>query len=78
MLPKVTSVAQIREAEERLAHFEIERGVMQAGLVHEVNEFDEPRSVDNSLEIHLSFENAEGNQSAIELIESSRRVRSVR
>jgi citrate lyase subunit beta/citryl-CoA lyase len=77
MLPKVTSVAQIREAEEILAHFETERGVMQAGLLHEINEFDEPRALDNSLELHLSLENAEGNQSAMELIESSARIRSV-
>jgi len=77
VLPKVTSIAQIREAEELLEHFEVERGVLQAGLLHEINEFDEPRSVANSLEIHLSFENAEGNQAAVELIESSRRVRSV-
>jgi citrate lyase subunit beta/citryl-CoA lyase len=77
ILPKVTSVEQIREAEDILAHFESERGVTQAGLLHEVNEFDEPRSIDNSLEIHLSLENAEGNQAAVELLESSRRVRSV-
>jgi citrate lyase subunit beta/citryl-CoA lyase len=77
VLPKVTSVAQIREAEEMLAYFEAERGVMQAGLPHEIDEFDEPRTVENSLEIHLSLENAEGNQAAVELIESSPRVRSV-
>ena len=77
ILPKVTTVAKIREAEETLAHFESERGIMQAGLLHEVNEFDEPRTVDNSLEMHLSLENAEGNQAALELLESSRRVRSV-
>jgi citrate lyase subunit beta / citryl-CoA lyase len=77
VLPKVTSVAQIREAEELLEHFEIERGVRQAGLLHEIDEFDAPRSVENSLEIHLSLENAEGNHSAVELIEFSRRVRSV-
>ncbi len=77
VLPKVTTVAQIREAEDILAHFESERGVMQAGLLHEVNEFDEPRRVDNSLEIHLSLENAAGNQVALELLESSRRIGSV-
>ena len=77
VLPKVTSVTQIREADELLGQFEVERGVMQAGLLHEINEFDEPRTLDNSLEIHLSLENAEGNQSAVQLIESSRRVRSV-
>jgi citrate lyase subunit beta / citryl-CoA lyase len=77
ILPKVSSVEQIREAEDILAHFEAERGVMQAGLLHEVNEFDEPRSNENSLEIHLSLENAEGNEAAVELLQSSRRIRSV-
>lgn len=77
ILPKVTSVEQVHEAEEVLAHFESERGVMQPGLLHEVNEFDEPRTVDNSLEIHLSLENAAGNAAAMQLLESSRRIRSV-
>ena len=77
ILPKVSSAEQIHEAEDLLAHFEAERGVMQAGLLHEVNEFDEPRSVENSLEIHLSLENAEGNNAAWALITSSPRVRSV-
>jgi len=77
VLPKVTSAAQIREAEDILAHFEATRGVMQAGLLHEVNEFDEPRTIDNSLEIHLSLENAAGNEAAVDLLESSRRIRSV-
>jgi citrate lyase subunit beta/citryl-CoA lyase len=77
VLPKVSSVAQIREAEDILAHFEADRGVMQAGLIHEINEFDEPRSIDNSLEIHLSLENAQGNHAAPELLESSGRIRSV-
>jgi citrate lyase subunit beta/citryl-CoA lyase len=76
ILPKVVSVDQVREAEDLLAHFEAERGVMQAGLVHEVNEFDEPRSIANSLEIHLALENARGNDAAMELLESSGRVRS--
>jgi len=77
ILPKVMTVEQIREAEDTLAHFEAERGVMQAGLVHEVNEFDEPRSIENSLEIHLSLENAQGNDAADELLQSSGRIRSV-
>src|SRR5579864_9176899 len=77
VLPKVSTVAQIREAEEVLGHFETERGVMQAGLIHEVNEFDEPRSIENSLELHLSLENAQGNDAALELLTSSGRIRSV-
>ncbi|MDQ6673803.1 MAG: aldolase/citrate lyase family protein [Chloroflexota bacterium] len=76
ILPKVDSVDQVHQAEDLLAHFEAARGVMQAGLVHEVNEFDEPRSVENSLEIHLCLENARGNEAAMELMKSSRRVRS--
>jgi citrate lyase subunit beta/citryl-CoA lyase len=77
ILPKVTTLKQIREAEDTLTHFEAERGVMQPGLLHEVNEFDEPRSIDNSLEIHLSLENAQGNDAAEELLQSSGRTRSV-
>jgi len=77
ILPKVTSVEQIREAEDLLAHFEAERGIMQAGLIHEINEFDEPRTTANSLEIQLSLENAQGNHAAVQLLESSPRIRSV-
>lgn len=76
ILPKVVSVDQVREADELLAQFEAERGVMQAGLLHEVNEFDEPRSVANSLEMHLALENAQGNDAAPKLLGSSGRVRS--
>jgi citrate lyase subunit beta / citryl-CoA lyase len=76
ILPKVTSVAQIQEAEDVLTQFETERGVMQAGLVGEVNEFDEPRRVDNSLELHLALENAEGNHAAPALLTANGRIRS--
>jgi citrate lyase subunit beta/citryl-CoA lyase len=77
ILPKVSTVVQIREVEDVLVHFESERGVMQAGLVHEINEFDEPRNIDNWLELHLSLETAEGNHAAAELLVSSPRIRSV-
>src|SRR5260370_5704179 len=69
ILPKVTTVAQIREAEETLAHFESERGIMQAGLPHEGNEFDQARTVDNSLEIHPSLEHTHGNQAAFDVVQ---------
>jgi len=77
ILPKVSSVEQVREAEETLAYFEAEHGVMQAGLVGEVNEYDEPRTVENSLELHLALEDAKGNYAAEGLIAASPRVRSV-
>lgn len=76
ILPKVSSVEQIHEAEDVLTYFETERGVMQAGLIHEINEFDEPRNTENSLEIHLSLETAAGNHAAAELLTCSPRVRS--
>src|SRR5207248_1850486 len=74
ILPKVSSVEQVREAEELLAQFEAQRGVMRPGLVHEIDEFDEPRTIGNSLEIHLCLENAEGNQAAPQLLQSSPRI----
>ena len=77
ILPKVTSVDEIKYAEETLAHFEAERGVMKAGLVGEVNEVDEARTVENSLELHLSLEQAKGNYDAPALLAASPRTRSV-
>ncbi|HEX6512298.1 MAG TPA: aldolase/citrate lyase family protein, partial [Chloroflexota bacterium] len=65
------------EAESWLEYFEAEHGVMQAGLIGEVNEYDEPRTIENSLELHLSLENAKGNWAAEELIGCSPRVKSV-
>ncbi|MBI2886514.1 MAG: hypothetical protein HYY02_04840 [Chloroflexi bacterium] len=77
VLPKVTSIAQIQDAEETLAHFETQRGVLKAGLVGEVNEADDPRTAESALELHLSLERAEGNYDALELLAASPRVRSV-
>ena len=50
---------------------------MKAGLVGEVNEVDDPRSVENSLEVHLSLERAKGNYEAPALLAASPRIRSV-
>lgn len=77
VLPKVTSVDQIQDAEETLARFEIERGVGKTGLVGEVNEADDPRTVESSLELHLSLENAKGNHNGPALLAASPRIRSV-
>ncbi|HEY8951061.1 MAG TPA: aldolase/citrate lyase family protein [Candidatus Dormibacteraeota bacterium] len=77
VLPKVIAVEQVSEAEAVLDRLEAERGVRRAGLVGEVNEADEPRTVENALEIHLALENAQGNHNALTLLQSSPRVRSV-
>ncbi len=77
ILPKVNVVEQVQEAEALLAQFEAERGVRRADLAGEVNEADEPRTAENALEIHLSLEDARGNQDAMDLLRASPRVRSV-
>ena len=77
MLPKVTRIDQIREAEATLAQFELDRGVVRAALAGEVNEADDPRTIDNSLELHLALENAQGNYDGITLLRASPRIRSV-
>jgi citrate lyase subunit beta/citryl-CoA lyase len=77
VLPKVNTLAQVLEAEALLARFEAERGVRKADLAGEVNEADEPRTAENALEIHLSLEDARGNQDAMDLLQASPRVRSV-
>jgi citrate lyase subunit beta/citryl-CoA lyase len=77
ILPKVTSAAQVEEADALAAQFEIERGVHRAALPGEIDEADDARSIETALELHLSLENARGNQDALALIAASPRVRSV-
>jgi citrate lyase subunit beta/citryl-CoA lyase len=77
ILPKVTNVGQVVEAEQTLAQFEEKRGVTRAAPAGEVNEADDARTLDNSIELHLAFENAKGNHKAMELIAASSRIRSV-
>lgn len=77
ILPKVTRVEEVIEADETLARFELERGVVRAALAGEVNEADDHRSLENSLELHLSLENAKGNHDGLALMAASPRVRSV-
>ncbi len=77
ILPKVTSQAQIEEADALLSELEVVRGVGRAALPGEIDEADDARSVEKSLELHLSLENARGNREGIELIAASPRVRSI-
>jgi citrate lyase subunit beta / citryl-CoA lyase len=77
ILPKVTSVAQIQMADETLSRFELERGAGKSGPLGEVYEADDARTPENSLEIHLSLENAEGNHNGPALMAASPRIRSV-
>ena len=77
VLPGVTSVEQVREADEILAHLEAERGVVKPPPVGEVREADGPRGPEQALEIHLSLDTGPGNWHAEELIRASDRVKSI-
>lgn len=77
VLPRVTNVGQVREADEILSKFESERGVVKPPPVGQVREADDPRGPEQALEIHLSLDTGPGNWHAEELIRASDRVKSV-
>ena len=77
VLPGVTSVDQVREADELLSSFEAERGVVKPPPVGQVREADDPRGSEQALEIHLSLDTGPGNWHAEDLIRASDRVKSV-
>ena len=77
VLPGVTSVDQVREADEILSMFEAERGVVKPPPVGQVREADDPRAPEQALEIHFSLDTGLGNWHAEELIRASTRVKSV-
>ena len=77
ILPGVTSVEQVRDADEILTQLEAERGVVKPPPVGEVREADDPRGPEQALEIHLSLDTGPGNWHAEELIRASDRVKSI-
>ena len=77
VLPRVTSVEQVNEADEILSKFEAERGVVKPPPVGQVREADDPRGPEQALEIHLSFDTGSGNWHAKDLIRASDRVKSI-
>ena len=77
VLPGVTSVEQVREADEILSQFEAERGVVKPPAVGQVREADDPRGPEQALEIHLSLDTGPGNWHAEDLIRASDRVKSI-
>ena len=77
ILPGVTSIEQVKEADEIISQLEAERGVVRMPPVGEVLEADDPRSPEQALEIHLSLDTGRGNWDAEQLISASSRVRSI-
>ena len=77
MLPGVTSVAQVQEADSLLGRLQAERGVVKPPPVGDVLEADDPVSPQQALEIHLCLDTGRGNWDAVELIQASSRVKSI-
>ena len=77
VLPGVTSVDQVQEADELLSMFEAERGVVKPPPVGQVREADDPRGPEQALEIHLSLDTGPANWHAEDLIRASDRVKSI-
>lgn len=77
MLPGVTSVAQVQEADNLLGMLQAERGVVKPPPVGEVLEADDPVSPEQALELHLCLDTGRGNWDAVELIQASSRVKSI-
>lgn len=77
MLPGVTSVAQVQEADSLLGVLQAERGVVKPPPVGEILEADDPVSPEQALELHLCFDTGRGNWDAAQLIKASTRVKSI-
>ncbi|MGE3537092.1 MAG: CoA ester lyase [Candidatus Tectimicrobiota bacterium] len=77
LLPGVTSVAQVQEADRLLGTLQAERGVVKPPPVGEVLEADDPVSPEQALELHLCLDTGRGNWDAVELIQASPRVHSI-
>lgn len=77
MLPGVTSVTQVQEADRLLGALQAERGVVKLPPVGEILEADDPVSPEQALELHLCLDTGRGNWDAAALIQASSRVQSV-
>jgi citrate lyase subunit beta/citryl-CoA lyase len=77
MLPSVTSVPQVQEADSLLGVLQAERGVVKPPPVGEILEADDPVSPEQALELHLCFDTGRGNWDAAQLIQASTRVKSI-
>jgi citrate lyase subunit beta/citryl-CoA lyase len=77
MLPGVTRVEQVQEADSLLGALQAERGVVKPPPVGDVLEADDPVSPEQALELHLCLDTGRGNWDAVDLILASSRVRSI-
>ena len=77
MLPGITSMAQVQEADSLLGALQAERGVVKPPPVGDILEADDPVSPEQALELHLCLDTGRGNWDAVELIQASARVKSI-
>lgn len=77
MLPGVTHVEQVQEADNLIAKLQSERGVVKPPPVGNVLEADDPVSPQQAIELHLCLDTGRGNWDAVELIQASSRVQSI-
>jgi citrate lyase beta subunit len=77
MLPGVTSIEQVQEADSLVGVLQAERGVVKPPPVGDVLEADDPVSPEQALELHLCLDTGRGNWDAVELIQASSRVKSI-
>lgn len=77
LLPGVTSVAQVQEADNLLGELQAARGVVKPPPVGDILEADDPVSPAQALEIHLCLDTGRGNWDAVPLIQASPRVKSI-
>jgi citrate lyase subunit beta / citryl-CoA lyase len=77
MLPGVTRVEQVQEADCLIGELQAERGVVKPPPVGEVLEADDPVSPEQALEMHLCLDTGRGNWDAVTLIQASARVKSI-
>jgi len=77
VIPGVTNVEQVMDADSILTDLESQRGVVKPPPVGDVREADDPRGPEQALEIHLSLDTGRGNWDAQQLIKASNRVKSI-
>ena len=77
MLPGVTRIEQVQEADCLMGELQAERGVVKPPPVGQVLEADDPVSPEQALEMHLCLDTGRGNWDAVELIQASARVKSI-
>ena len=77
MLPGVTRVEQVQEADCLMGELQAARGVVKPPPVGDILEADDPVSPQQALELHLCLDTGRGNWDGLDLVQASSRVQSI-